>query len=147
MEPNPYLVCSSLLFVIPTTMGAYYRQWNIYFTFLLMTLISSLYHATKNQYLVIVDYSACYNIVYVMYYQTSKIGHRTNYFIYSGACAACAVLFWGGYLTNHLVFSADPFEKNVSHVTMHLIVISSAIATSYLTNKKELLENENKFDR
>jgi hypothetical protein len=79
-----------------------------------------------------------------MYYQTSKIGHTNNYFIFSGACA---VLFWGGYLTNRLVFSVDPFEKNVSHISMHLIVITSAIATSYLTNKKELLENESKFDR
>jgi hypothetical protein len=64
--PNPVLVASSLLFAIPMTMGAANQQWNLYFTFLLITLVSSLYHATKNKYLLPIDYAACYTIVYVM---------------------------------------------------------------------------------
>ena len=130
MEPNPYLVCSSLLFIIPTTAGAYYRQWNMYLTFLLITIISSLYHATKNKYLIIIDYFACYNIVYVMYYQTAKIGQTQNYLIWTGACG---ILFWGGYLTKRLVFSPDTIENNISHVSMHLIVVFSGTYASYLT--------------
>lgn len=130
MEPNPYLVCSSLLFIVPTTMGAYYRQWNLYLTFLLITIISSLYHATKNKYLIIIDYAACYNIVYVMYYQTAKIGQTQNYLIWTGACG---MLFWGGYLTKRLVHSPNITEKNISHVLMHLIVVFSGISASYLS--------------
>jgi hypothetical protein len=141
MEPNPYLVCSSIMFTIPTSMGAYYRQWNLYFTFLLITIISSIYHATKNQYLVILDYAACYNVVYVLYRQTVKINQTRNFIVW---CAACAVLFWGGYVTNHFVFSPESFERNISHVGMHLIVIGSGCAASYLTNKQQLVENESK---
>jgi hypothetical protein len=136
MQPNPYLVCSSLLFVIPTTMGAYYRQWNMYFTFLFIMIISSLYHATKNKYLIIIDYIACYNIVYVMYYQTAKINQTQNYIIW---CGACGVLFWGGYVTKRLVHSPNMIEKNISQVFMHLIVIFSGMYASYLTNKLEIL--------
>jgi hypothetical protein len=140
MEPNPYLVGSSLLFVIPTTMGAYYRQWDLYFTFLFITLISSLYHATKNKYLLCIDYVACYNIVYVLYYNTRNIGYTYYYMI---GTSSCAVLFWGGYLTNHFIFSTHKFERNVTHIGMHLIVVVSGIFASYLINKEQIVLNEN----
>jgi len=140
MEPNPYLVGSSLLFVIPTTMGAYYKQWDLYMTFLFITLISSLYHATKNKYLLSIDYIACYNIVYVLYYTTQTIGYTYTYILSSGSCA---FLFWGGYLTNRFIFSDNKIEKNISHVGLHLIVLVSGVSASYLTNQKQLLLNEN----
>lgn len=138
-KPNPYLVCSSVMFIIPATMGAYYRQWNIYFTFIFITLISSLYHSTKNRYLIIIDYAACYNIVYVLYRQSAAINQLLNFSIW---CGVCAVIFWGGYLTNRFIFSPNMIEKNITHVSMHLIVIGSGCAVSYLTNKHQLLENE-----
>ena len=116
--PNPTLVASSLLFAIPMTMGAANQQWNLYFTFLLITLVSSLYHATKNKYLLPIDYTACYTIVYVMYHHTKK-EYPISFMI---GCGSCALLQWGGYATNRLIFSPSKVEKNTSHVLMHLIV-------------------------
>jgi hypothetical protein len=127
-QPNPLLVASSLLFTFPMTMGAINRQWNLYFTFLLITLISSLYHATKNKYLLPIDYTACYIVLYVMYEHT-KTDYPICFIIGSGSCA---ILFWGGYATKRLIFSSNSVEKNVSHVLMHLIVVSTGCAASYL---------------
>lgn len=130
MHPNLYLVGTSVLFSLPTTFAAYHQQWYLYFSFLFITLSSSLYHATKNKYLLLVDYPACYNLIICLYFYTKKLKDRPIFAIASGSCA---ILFWGGYLTDHLVFSRNSTEQTVSHVTMHIVVIFSGIATSHLT--------------
>lgn len=134
--PNPYLVATSLLFTIPTTLGAYNRQWPLYFSFLLITLTSSLYHATKNKYLLIIDYPACCNLIVSLYFYTKHINHTGYYMISTGSCG---ILFWGGYFTNHFVFSSEYTEKTASHMIMHIIVVCSGIAASYLVEKHKML--------
>ncbi len=139
MEPNPYLVGSSLLFLIPTTMAAIYRQWPMYFALLYISFISSLYHATKYKYLLPFDYIGCYVLLYTLYQETSKLGYLLHFKIGSGSCA---ILFWGGYLTNHLTWSDNKIEASLSHLVMHFIVIASSICTSHLMSIEDKKVNE-----
>ena len=132
MEPNPYLVVSSILFVIPTTMSAYKRKWLLYGTYIYITIISSIYHATKYQPLLYLDYPGCYAIVIVTAYENWKTGRVLHWIL---ATFMCGVLFWGGWVSNRFVFSPNQFEKNISHVGMHLIVNICGGLTSYLDNK------------
>lgn len=135
MKPNPYLVLSSTLFVIPTTVAANYRDWNIYAIFLYMTVVSSLYHATKYPPLLYLDYPGCYTVVVILGYETYKIQKFKEFAFYS---SLCAMLFWGGYLTDRLVFSDNEIEQTVTHFMMHLIVMVSGVRTSYEMHRNHL---------
>jgi hypothetical protein len=136
MQPNPYIVASSILFVIPTTIAASYRHWKIYAVFQYMTIVSSLYHATKYPPLLFLDYPGCYAIVAVLGYERYKIRQFKQAILYS---SMCALLFWGGYITNRLTYSNNVIEQSISHVIMHLIVIISASHTSYEMHRIEQL--------
>jgi len=139
MKPNPYLVVSSTLFVIPTTLAANYRFWNIYAIFLYITIVSSLYHATKYPPLLYLDYPGCYTVILVLGYETYKVNKFTEFALYY---SVCGILFWGGYFTKRLVFSENQIEQTVSHLTMHLIVIASGVMTTYQINRiKNLTPN------
>ena len=135
MQPNPYIVGSSILFAVPMSIAANHRHWNIYAVFLYMTIVSSLYHATKYQPLLLLDYPGCYGVVAVLGYECYTIRKFKECLLYS---SMCAVLFWGGYMTNRLTYSSDPVEQTVSHGIMHMIVIISASRTSYEKKKLEI---------
>jgi hypothetical protein len=129
MEPNPYLVASSVLFAIPTTVAAYNRQWRMYAVFLYISLISSIYHATKYQPLLYLDYPGVTMLVLNIGFECWMIRKMVLYF---GMGSVIVVLYWGGWFTGHLIFAENKLEKNISHVGMHLIVNVGGVLTSYL---------------
>jgi len=139
MEPNPYLVASSVLFIIPTTMSAYNRHWLLYSIFLYMSLVSSIYHATKYKPLLYLDYPGCYALVLITGYENWKSG-RVLYWI--AGTSTCGILFWGGWCSGRLIFSTDSLEKNISHAGMHLFVNLCGCLTSYLADRHLLVKNE-----
>ena len=57
MRPNPWLVLSSLSFLVSAT--TCYKTSNYFLTglYIAISLVSSTYHLTKNPYLVYIDYS------------------------------------------------------------------------------------------
>jgi hypothetical protein len=144
MEPNPYLVGTSVLFAIPTSMAAYYRQWHLYSPFLFLTISSSVYHATKYQPLLFLDYPGCYWVVYALVTETLAIQQPCLCIV---SATSCTILFWGGYLLKRFVHSPDSFEQTTSHVLMHLIVVVTGIITSYLASNHKVILNENQPDR
>jgi len=140
MNPNPYLTISSVLFIIPTTMSAYKRQWLLYSIFLYMTIVSSIYHATKYQPLLYLDYPGCYGVVFITGYENWKTGRMFHWTV---GTSICGILFWGGWMTGHFIFSEDSLEKNISHVGMHLFVNLCGSLTSYLADRHLLVKNAN----
>ena len=123
VPPNPHLVGTSLLFIIPATMNAAYRQWLLYSLSILMCLSSSIWHATKYPPLLIVDKVACYvlattNVYYSIKYNVSLIPIL--------ACVYCVIVFHCGYLTNSFVFAENKMESLGWHMSMHLVVVSAA---------------------
>jgi len=138
MEPNPYLVASSVLFAIPTTVAAYNRQWWMYTAFLYISLISSIYHATKYRPLLYLDYPGVCMLTLIIGIESWKIRKMTHYF---GMGSVIVVLYWGGWFTGHLIFSDNKLEKNISHVGMHLLVNVGGVLTSYLMTLSERLKD------
>ena len=127
---NPYLVLSSILFVIPTTVAAYKRHWILYATFGYVTIVSSLYHATKYQPLLYLDYPGVCIITVVPGIECWKSRYLTHYFIIG---TMIIILYWGGWFTGHLIFADDPFEQTISHAAMHLLANVGGIATCLIS--------------
>jgi hypothetical protein len=138
MEPNPYLVISSVLFAIPTTIAAYNRHWLLYSIFLYMTIVSSIYHATKYQPLLYLDYPGCYALVLITGYENWKIKKMIHYFSMG---SIVVILYWGGWITGHLIFADNVLEKNISHAGMHIIVSIGGVLSSYLITLSERLKD------
>ena len=134
--PNPDLVFTSLLFVIPTTTTAYYRQWWPYSTTLFLTLASSLYHATKYPPLLIVDKIACYTLTAVHLYYAYSHG---IYAIPLTGSAYCALVFIYGQAANRFVFDPCPTTALRWHMSMHLAVLLSVLYGSLVTANHALL--------
>lgn len=141
LPPNPHLIGTSLLFIVPATMNAVYRQWLLYSLSILMCLASSIYHATKYPPLLIVDKVACYflastNVYYSIKYKVSLIPIL--------ACVYCIIVFHCGYLTNSFVFAENKVESLRWHISMHLVVVSAtscnAIQIHAVAYKKLILD-------
>ena len=141
VPPNPHLVGTSLLFIIPATMNAVYRQWLLYSLSILLCLASSMYHATKYPPLLIIDKVACYvlastNVYYSIKYNVSLIPIL--------ACLYCIIVFHCGYLTNSFVFAENKMESLGWHMSMHLVVVSAtscnALQIHAVTYKKLMLD-------
>jgi hypothetical protein len=135
---NPYLTLSSTLFSIPTTISAYNRHWLLYGISLYMCIISTVYHATKYQSILMLDYPGCYSLVLITAYENWKIKRFHQWMV---GCGLCAFLFWGGWMTRRMVFSEYPLERNIFHVTLHLSAITTTCLTSYFKRKYYLLNN------
>ena len=129
MEPNPYLVASSVLFAIPTTVAAYNRHWRMYAVFLYISLVSSIYHATKYKPLLYLDYPGVTMLVLIIGFENWKIKKMIHYFSMG---SVIVVLYWGGWFTGHLIFAENKIEKNISHAGMHILVSIGGVLTSYL---------------
>jgi hypothetical protein len=138
MEPNPYLVASSVLFAIPTTVAAYNRHWSLYAVFLYISLISSIYHATKYQPLLYLDYPGVCMLCAVIGFENWKIGKMDHYF---GMGSIIVILYWGGWFTGHLIFAENVLEKNISHAGMHILVSIGGVLSSYFITLSERLKD------
>ena len=123
-QPNPYLVFTSLLFVIPTTTAAYYRQWIPYSASLAITLASSIYHATKYRPILIVDKMACYYLTATNLYFATKHGLIV---VPVSASLYCILVFFYGHYYKRFVFAQDKQEALAWHISMHLVVMVSVL--------------------
>ena len=94
-----------------------------------VTIASSLYHATKYEPLFYADVVASYYLVAVNEYYGYK--HGLMYVTIPGVLYSI-LLFWIGYKTQSFVWSPDLNEATLWHVSMHLMVMSSATIGSYM---------------
>ena len=124
LQPNPYLVCTSLLFVVPTTTTAYYRQWVPYSASMFLMLASSIYHATKYQPILIVDKVACYYLTATNLYYATQHGVITVPVL---ASLYCMLVFHYGHYTRTFVFAEDKQEALGWHISMHLVVMLAVL--------------------
>ena len=127
LQPNPYLVATSLLFFIPMTNAAYYRQWLSYSASLFLMLASSIYHATKHPTLLIVDKVACYYLTATNMYFAIQNGH---FLIPASGCAYCTLVFHIGYLSRRFVYDDDKAISLRWHISMHLVVLFAVLYVS-----------------
>ena len=130
LEPNPWLVTSSLCFLIPTTLNAIKDQWSLYTVNVTVVFVSSLYHANKLFPLFYVDIVAANSLALIHLFYTIESYVR---WITILDILYCAFLFYYGYAHKQYVWDVRKSHATFWHVSMHISVIASATAVALLS--------------
>ena len=127
LEPNPFLVASSLGFIVPITLNVLYHQWALYSINVAMMLASTMYHATKWPPLFYLDASLGYALTFVHFYYSIQMGQP---FLTAPGITYCIIMFWYGY--RHRCFVWDPSLNRATlwHLSMHAAVLASVISVA-----------------
>jgi hypothetical protein len=131
--PNAYLVITSSLFIIPTTLAAYYRLWLEYSSCILLALISSVHHSTRSNITFVLDQFACYYLAYVFYLSSKKI--KKLYIWMIGVSYSISV-YNIGKIFNIMSWDKNYYVATLWHISMHLVIL---ILTIYVINKNRLI--------
>ena len=126
-QPSPHLVFTSLLFILPTTTAAYYRQWLCYSASMFIMLASSIYHATKYQPILIIDKISCYYLTATNLYYATQHGVLA---VPISASLYCSLVFYYGHYYKRFVFAENKNEALAWHISMHLVVMLAVLYCS-----------------
>ncbi len=133
MLPNPYLVGTTMLFLIPVVIAASLGAVPYALTFLLLTVASISYHSTKNTALFWVDQGACGAAALALCAAgfTGLWPATVSALTISGI----SILYYYGWAQQRLVWSTDFWTATSSHMLMHLIAVIGATTTLWLAYK------------
>ena len=127
MQPNPWLIATSLAFLIPLGYTLSDRRTFILAGALwLVVIVSTLYHATKDPVLFWLDQVAVFTVVLSALYFGLKQG-GAPLVIMGIVGAGCALMYYGGWLFDSLVWSEHFATATASHALMHLWVIGGLV--------------------
>jgi hypothetical protein len=129
LQPNPYLVASSICFILPTTTAAYYKVWDLYASNLAILIVSSIYHSTKNTYMFWVDQTVVW--VYTGTFIRFCLLHNINY-ISLATLFYSIYLYYIGYRYTLYIWSENPVEATLYHISMHMVVLLSNTCAAYI---------------
>lgn len=129
LTPNLHLVLTSLTFIIPTTIAAYYQEWIHYAALLNLTIVSCLYHSTKNTTLFWLDQLACFALVATTIRLSLLNNHR---FVPITASIYTLGIYYGGYYLKTFMWSTDKMVATLYHMSMHAVI---NFTTCYVINK------------
>jgi hypothetical protein len=127
MNPNFWLVLSSLSILGPAALAIQLKRYTISSIYLLVTITSSAYHYTKNPYILYIDYPLNQLSHAVTVYTILPGGMKTMpyYFIW---LIYTVYIYYYGYINKNLIWNPDLDAATPWHVTMH---VSTAITTYY----------------
>ena len=131
MNPNPWLVATSLTFLLPATLFAGKGLWYLYYSNIAVVTVSAMYHATKWAPLFYIDVATA-NTFAVLHtlYAIEKGVHLIPVpgLLYS------LLMFWVGYQQRQFVWHPNLVYATLWHMSMHMAVISSITTLALLTN-------------
>lgn len=130
MQPNPWLIATSLAFIIPLVYGIYKRAYILVAGVLTVLVCSTLYHSTKDPVLFWVDQiSVIYLITALLLYSYQKLRWIGISMVTAGILLN-SVLYYYGWFTKSLVWSEEFKTATTAHATMHL---ATNIGVCFLT--------------
>jgi hypothetical protein len=127
MEPNLYLTRSSLFFIAPCLVSYLTRDYHITFIYVLVTLVSSVYHATKHPRLLHLDVSTAHLAHLTTVMTILPGGSATMPYYFAWLSYACFIYYYG-YKTQTMVFLPDLKAATPWHVSLH---VSTSLMTCY----------------
>lgn len=127
MEPNYLLVLSSLSFIIPGIVSYNTCNYDVSVLFILESIVSSLYHATKNPYILYIDYSLN-QITHIISLYRILPGKFTSIPYYTIWLLYVICIYYYGYLTKSLVWNPNLDAATPWHISLH---VSTSLITSY----------------
>ena len=131
MESNFGLVLSSLTFIFPTVITAYNGHLLSTTSNMIVLCTSTMYHMTKNQYILQYDLIACnINAIVSLYY---CITYRK--FLILWVLLYCLFVYHYGYHNKSLIWSDNYYEATLWHASMHIVsAFGTVMASNSLTN-------------
>lgn len=134
MQPNPWLIGTSLAFLLPLGYTLRHRQTLVMAAALwLVVIVSTIYHATKDPILFWIDQLAVFTLGLSALYFGLKQG-GAPLLITVIVVAGCAAAYYGGWLFDSLIWSEHFTTATASHALMHLWVIGGIVlATTTVT--------------
>jgi hypothetical protein len=118
-EPNPWLIASSLLFLLPALEARRQHVAATATTLLSLSIVSALYHLTKNPVLYYLDQLAVLAIVSRSIVDGLK-GGGASLQICVAVNAGSFVLYYVGLATHGLIWSPNFWVATGSHAFMHI---------------------------
>jgi len=147
MNPNPYLVLSSLSFLAPSVVAYQTKNLDLAALYMMIWVISSTYHATKDPYLVYVDYLLAQVTHGITVYRILPGGYVTMPY-YSCWFMYTFFIYCYGYMNQVLIWDPDLDKATPWHMSLHVSVglmgsytfyINSHVSTSRALNKTPFL--------
>jgi len=127
MNPNYYLVVSSLTFITPAIVSYKTQNYDVSVLCSIVSLVSSLYHISKNPYLLYIDY-ILNQIAHITILYRILPGRWASIPPYSIWLCYIIFIYYYGYLTKSLIWNPDLDKATPWHMTLH---ISTSLITSY----------------
>ena len=134
MKPNMWLVLSSLSFLAPAI--TCYKTNNTHLTvvYILVTTVSSTYHATKNQSLIYLDYSLS-QLAHAMTVYTIIKGGWSSMPYYFVWLMYVVLIYYCGNLNKTLVWNPNLEEATPWHMSLHISTAATTCYTVYATHQ------------
>ena len=131
LEPNPYLVASSLGFIVPISFNLVYHQFHLYSINVAIMLISSIYHVSKYPPLFYLDAFTGYFVAIINSYHSIQHGYSL---IPIPSILYAVIMFWYGYKYNCFVWDPSLSRATLWHLSMHISSITTITTVALLTN-------------
>ena len=127
MEPNLYLTGSSLFFIAPCVVSYLTQDYHITVIYVLVTLVSSVYHATKHPRLLHLDVSTAH-LAHITTVLRILPGGLATMPYYLAWLVYASFIYYYGYKTQTMVFLPDLKAATPWHISLHL---STSLMTCY----------------
>jgi hypothetical protein len=128
-KSNPWLVLTSTTFLIPATLFALQGNWLLYASNLAVVTVATVYHASKWNLLYYVDVATANQLAFLhtLYAIQQGYGHiPLPGILYS------MLMFIYGHKYRCFVWDPSYEVATAWHMTMHVAVMASAVATAML---------------
>jgi len=132
MEPNPWLVLSSLNFLAPALVSYKTKNYDVATLCCIVSVVSSLYHITKNPYLLYIDYPLN-QLTHITTVYRILPGGWASMPAYSLWLSYVLFIYYYGYINKTLIWNPDLDAATPWHMTLHLSTAYTTCYTVYAT--------------
>lgn len=125
-QPNPYLMASSTVFIIPLYYANRIGNRPVQFICGSLTAVSLLYHATKHPFVFWLDQTAVWTFIVRSVIEGLRGGPKSLLFV-AAANLTSAYLYVYGRYSKSLIWSDRYGEATATHAAMHLIAAAGYV--------------------
>ena len=129
LQPNPYLVATSLTFLIPATFFAFQGQWLMYTSNVMISIISTLYHATKWPPLFYIDVCMANILTLLHLLYAIQMGY---WYLPLPGIGYSILMFIYGHKYTCFVWHPSLDQATRWHISMHIVVVISVVFVSLI---------------
>jgi len=128
-SPNPWLVATSTTFLIPATLFALQGNWLLYASNLAVVTVATVYHASKWPQLYYVDVATANQLAIL---HTLYAIQKGVWYVPMPGILYSLLMFVYGHNYGCFVWHSSYEVATAWHISMHLAVMASAVATAML---------------